>query len=145
MVAALLALTLFFLALPCLKNVFALVTGRAPSPTDIAGTPVPEGCRIVNRVGRMAGIDASFAVEVAFRDDRDVPVIAAQLGVERAEDANLPFPPEPISFVSLQPPEWWPNLERLEVWSWEDRDNERYRTMWVDRERKRLIVEWGGW
>jgi hypothetical protein len=55
---------------------------------------------------------------------------------------------EMSSFVSLDPPTWWP-VERLqslpERYENDDMANERYWTIWIDREQGWLYAEYGDW
>jgi hypothetical protein len=54
-----------------------------------------------------------------------------------------------MSFVALHPPSWWPgqkDLESISVqYEWIDNANERYRSVWLDRDKRLLYAEYGQW
>ena len=142
--AALLGLVLLYFAMPCLKGVFAVVTQRAPTPTDIAGLPVPDGCRVVNRTGSMAGFDVSYAVELAFEDEAALQRVIS--GLELAPSDGEYSSTNALSFLVLEPPAWYPpDLAALTAYENIDKESERYRSMWVNRATNRAFVEWGKW
>ena len=56
----------------------------------------------------------------------------------------------PVSFVSLDPPPWWPIeadgiTPMKERYGWEDEQAEEYKSVWYDVGENRLYVEFGNW
>jgi hypothetical protein len=54
-----------------------------------------------------------------------------------------------MSFVAMRRPAWWPAKDELELLPeklWRvDQTNERYWSVWVDRQKGLLYAEYGRW
>jgi len=108
--------------------------------------PLPESAQLDHHYFRRAGFsDISYAFRFTFEDDTLRDQLIEDWGLEKV---TAPDYYKLTSFVSLDPPSWWPkdHIQALdERYEFDDEETERYWCVWIDRKNKWLYAEHGRW
>jgi hypothetical protein len=107
--------------------------------------PLPPGARLLHHERRRAGFELKYAFVFEAPDDRLLNQLVQEWSLSPAAQDKY----DTISFVSLRPPPWWLNQQQLNAihvqYEWVDRQKQRYRSVWFDRDKGRLYAEYGRW
>jgi hypothetical protein len=135
---------LFILVGICVVGAAAWLWTRDPYSQHFRG-PLPSGTKLLHYEKSRAGFDVSYVFVFEAPDDQ----LLNQLINEWSLKPSVPNDHETMSFVDLHPPSWWPgqkDLESISVqYEWIDKANERYRSVWLDRDKRLLYAEYGRW
>ena len=106
--------------------------------------PLPKSAKLEKGFRRLSGFsDACYAFRFSTTDDALRDQLVEAWSLERVASPREDLP----SFVSLDPPRWFPkDIEMLdERYRREDREAERYWCVWIDRQNNGLYAEHGRW
>jgi hypothetical protein len=137
------------LALPviCLLGIMCLALWQWPDlwQRHFCGSP-PAGTRLVNYVTSRAGYDASYGFEFHVANDQVRDGLIARWGLTAPAPAIAKD--RLLSFIDSGDAGWWPaDIDAIaeEHYVRIEDQQEKYWSLWVDRDENRIFAVYGNW